>query len=102
MMDISEETFSTLPPAEQDRLMRELLGEFSRNELLEIKHLIDLKREHMMTTFEYMNELSGLSTEELKEKISLMDEGTAKELLFDVLYVWFRHDRVNPEDISKI
>lgn len=40
-MDISEETFSSLPPAEQDRIMREWLGEFSRDELLEIKRLIE-------------------------------------------------------------
>lgn len=40
-MDINPETFSTLPPAEQDRIMREWLWEFSRDELLIIKHLID-------------------------------------------------------------
>lgn len=44
MMDIDEETFSTLPPAEQDKVMREWLGEFSRNELLVIKHLIEQNR----------------------------------------------------------
>lgn len=43
-MDISEETFFSLPPTEQERIMREWLGEFSRNELLAIKHLIDKNR----------------------------------------------------------
>ena len=40
-MDISEQKFSTIPPAEKDRIMREYLKEFSRNELLEIKRLIE-------------------------------------------------------------
>lgn len=44
MMDISEETFFTLPPEEQDRLMREYLKEFSKNDLLAIKHLIEQNR----------------------------------------------------------
>lgn len=38
---ISEETFSTLPPDEQDRIMREYLKEFSQNDLLAIKHLME-------------------------------------------------------------
>lgn len=41
-MNISDQTFSTLPPAEQDRLMREWLGEFSRDEMLVIKRLIEI------------------------------------------------------------
>lgn len=44
MMDMSEETFFSIPPAEQDRLMREWLGEFSKNDLLAIKHLIEQNR----------------------------------------------------------
>lgn len=36
---ISPEDFSTLPPEEQDRLMREWLGEFSENELLALIHM---------------------------------------------------------------
>lgn len=45
MVDYTDEqTFFSLPPAEQDRLMREWLGEFSRNELLAIKHLIEQNR----------------------------------------------------------
>lgn len=36
---IDEETFSTLPPAEQDKVMREWLGEFSENELLALIHM---------------------------------------------------------------
>lgn len=43
-MDISEETFFSLPPAEQDKLMREWLGEFSRDELPIIKRLIEINR----------------------------------------------------------
>lgn len=43
-MDINPETFSALPPAEQDRLMREWLGEFSRDELLVIKWMIEQER----------------------------------------------------------
>lgn len=41
---IDEETFFSLPPAEQSGLIQEWLGEFSRNELLAIKHLIDKNR----------------------------------------------------------
>lgn len=33
-MNITPETLSTLLPAEQDRIVREWLGEFSENELL--------------------------------------------------------------------
>lgn len=44
MMDISEEDFSTLPPEEQDRIVREYLKEFSQNDLLAIKHLIEQNR----------------------------------------------------------
>lgn len=40
-MYISPEDFSTLPPEEQDRIMREYLKEFSQNDLLAIKHLIE-------------------------------------------------------------
>lgn len=43
-MDISTETFSALPPAEQDRIMRDWLWEFSKDELLVIKHLIEQNR----------------------------------------------------------
>lgn len=43
-MDISEEIFSALPPEEQDRLMREYLKDFSKNDLLAIKHLIEQNR----------------------------------------------------------
>lgn len=38
---ISPEDFSTLPPEEQDRIMWEYLKEFSQNDLLAIKHLIE-------------------------------------------------------------
>ena len=38
---IDEQTFFSLPPAEQDRIMREWLGEFSGNERLAIKHLME-------------------------------------------------------------
>ena len=41
---ISPEAFSDLPPAEQDRIMREYLKEFSQNDLLAIKHLIEQNR----------------------------------------------------------
>lgn len=37
---ISEETLFSILHAEQGRIMREYLKEFSRNELLEIKRLI--------------------------------------------------------------
>lgn len=41
---ISPEDFSTLPPEEQDRIVREYLKEFSQNDLLAIKHLIEQNR----------------------------------------------------------
>lgn len=43
-MDIDPETFSTLPREEQDRIMRKWLQEFSRNELLALKHLMEQER----------------------------------------------------------
>lgn len=50
-----------------------------------------------MITFEYMQSLGKLSKEELQKRIDEMPEKEAKELLYDVLYVWFRHDRINLE-----
>lgn len=41
---ISPEEFSALPPEEQDRIMKECLKEFSKNDLLAIKHLIEKGR----------------------------------------------------------
>lgn len=41
MMDISPEKFSDLPPEEQDRIIKEYLKEFSKKDLLAIKHLIE-------------------------------------------------------------
>lgn len=41
---ISPKDFSALPPEEQDRIMREYLQEFSQNDLLAIKHLIEQNR----------------------------------------------------------
>lgn len=38
---IDEESFFDLTTSEQDSIMREWLGEFSRNELLAIKHLME-------------------------------------------------------------
>lgn len=39
MENLSPETFFSLPPADQDRIMREWLGEFSENELLALIHM---------------------------------------------------------------
>ncbi len=55
-----------------------------------------------MITFEYMQELSKLSKEELKRKIDEMNEGEAKELLFSVLCAMFRHDRVSEDEIAEL
>lgn len=49
-----------------------------------------------MITFEYMQSLSKLSKEDLQKQIDEMPEKEAKDFLFNLLYVWFRHDRVNP------
>lgn len=40
-MDISPETFSTLPPEEQDKIIREYIKDFSTDDLLAVKHLIE-------------------------------------------------------------